>query len=159
MKEKLALVDGTLHAEFWLEINASPETVWTFLTETDKLAQWFPELQAGDISADGYMKFVMPEINLTMAIQAFHLGEKLAYQWDSGQVTFDILADKQTILHFSEELPPQFPQKHRDVAGRSIVLRRLKNAIEGQPVDFSNVGHAEAEQKFGKQLAAFESTK
>ena len=53
--------------------------------------------------------------------------------WDTGIIYFDLKeqAPHQTLLVFSESLPENFTTpRHKDIAGWSIVLNRLKQVVE-----------------------------
>lgn len=158
MNEQLKIVDETLYVDFWLEIEADKENVWAFLTTDERLSLWFTEIQIGELSETGYLKFILPNETLTMPIIAFESGKKLAFQWASGEVCFEINEEQGTLLKFSEKLPPEFPAWHRDIAGWSLVLPQLKSAIEGNPLPFPKEQHPLAEEKYRQKIAQLRLT-
>ncbi|MFT4107364.1 MAG: hypothetical protein QM657_16535 [Lacrimispora sp.] len=59
-----------------------------------------------------------------------------------------------TVLHFRESLPEEFSLPERNIAGWSLVLLRLKDAIEGREADFSNEKHPEVPEQYRLKIAA-----
>jgi len=155
MNEQLKIVDETLHVDFWLESEADKESVWAFLTTDERLSLWFAEIQIGELSETGYLEFILPNETLTMPIIVFESGDKLAFQWASGEVCFEIKEEQGTLLKFSEKLPPEFPAWHRDIAGWSFVLSQLKSAIE---LLFPKEKHSQAEEKYRQEMTQLRLT-
>ena len=158
MNEQLKIVDETLHVDFWLESEADKESVWAFFTTDERLSLWFAEIQIGELSETGYLEFILPNETLTMPIIVFESGDKLAFQWASGEVCFEIKEEQGTLLKFSEKLPPEFPAWHCDIAGWSFVLPQLKSAIEGKPLPFPKEKHSQAEEKYRQEMTQLRLT-
>lgn len=93
-----------------------------------------------------------------MLISAFASGEKLAFQWASGEVCCEINEEQGTLLNISEKLPPESPAWHRDIAGWSLILLQLKSAIEGNPLLFPKEQHPLSEEKYRQEIAQLRLT-
>ena len=60
MKDTFRLENQTIYFGTERAISASPQTIWRYLTETDKLKQWFPELEIGELGVNGFWRFILP---------------------------------------------------------------------------------------------------
>ena len=66
MKDTFRLENQTIYFGTERAISASPQTIWRYLTETDKLKQWFPELEIGELGVNGFWRFILPDFEETM---------------------------------------------------------------------------------------------
>ncbi len=133
MKDTFRLENQTIYFGTERAISASPQTIWRYLTETDKLKQWFPELEIGELGVNGFWRFILPDFEETMPFTDYAEEKYLGVTWDTGIIYFDLKeqAPHQTLLVFSESLPENFTTpRHKDIAGWSIVLNRLKQVVE-----------------------------
>lgn len=115
--------DDMTIVSFEVEISAPIQEVFALLTTNTGLAKWFNELEVGELGADGYLLFVMtPEEKITMPIRAFEPNQKLAFEWDQDEVTFELnkITANKTRLTFTEQLTTITEHSPRDISGWHI---------------------------------------
>lgn len=91
MIAKISKTQQGYMAQFERHLPHPAEEVWTWLTENDKLAQWFPELRAGDLRKGGFMAFDMQDGHLEeLEITDFQMGHLLEFNWWAEHVRFEL---------------------------------------------------------------------
>lgn len=45
--------------------------MWEYLTRTEKISEWFPEIKVGNLEEQGYMIFKTSERDIHMPVSAF----------------------------------------------------------------------------------------
>lgn len=127
------------------QINAHVSTVFYYLSTTEGIQQWFPQLVIEERKQQGKMQFVMDEetANETMTITDFVEDKVIGYTWDIGNVKFDLQRqDNQTSLTFTEYLPFEFPHIALDFTGWQFQIENVTQLIESgtsldqQQIDF-----------------------
>ena len=160
MKDTFRLENQTIYFGTERAISASPQTIWRYLTETDKLKQWFPELEIGELGVNGFWRFILPDFEETMPFTDYAEEKYLGVTWDTGIIYFDLKeqAPHQTLLVFSESLPRKFYNtRHKDIAGWSIVLNRLKQVVETPDAAPEKIDFPQIENHYLEKLTNLEN--
>lgn len=113
------------------------EDVWSWLTENDKLVQWFPELEVEELREGGIIKFNMPDGTfIPINILELKTPSVLAYSWDEDRVRFELQAepDGGCRLIFSEHLHKITAHTPRDLAGWHVCLDVIEALMEGRTI-------------------------
>lgn len=110
-------------------VDASPEKVFEYLTTTDGISSWFPELSFKNSDA---ILFNMGNGQVErLEIYALNKNERLSFDWFTGKATFHLSEyDGKTKLIFNEVVPNTFQNIARDFAGCDKHLKNIKNVIE-----------------------------
>jgi uncharacterized protein YndB with AHSA1/START domain len=115
------------------QINDHVATVFHYLSTTEGIQQWFPQLVIEERKPQGKMQFVMDEAtaNQTMTITDFVEDKVIGFTWDIGNVKFDLQQqDNQTSLTFTEYLPFEFPHIVLDFTGWQFQIENVTQLIE-----------------------------
>jgi uncharacterized protein YndB with AHSA1/START domain len=137
MLADLQPAQGGYLARFERHWHHAVEDVWSWLTENDKLVQWFPELEVEELREGGRIKFNMPDGTfLTMDIIAFIPNEVLGYTWAEDRVRFELYAEPNggCRLVFSEHLHKITAHTPRDLAGWHVCLDVIEALMEGRTI-------------------------
>lgn len=113
------------------------EDVWSWLTENDKLLQWFPELEVEELRAGGVIKFKMTDDTfIPMEILELTKDAVLSYTWDEDRVRFELSAepDGGCRLVFSEHLHKITTHTPRDLAGWHVCLDVIEALLAGRTI-------------------------
>lgn len=123
-------------------IEATSPTVFKYLSTTEGIQQWFPQLIVDKRAVGGHIYFHLEGDNYeTMTITDFAEDQRISYTWDVGEVKFQLETDNnRTILTLEEYLPYSFPHIILDFAGWQFQLDNVKHVIEqGEPIDQQNL--------------------
>lgn len=114
------------------------EEVWSWLTENDKLQQWFSSLQIEELKQGGRIRFDMQDGTFEeMEILAYEENAILEFTWGQDQVRFELTPHGEgTQLVFTEVLNEVNDHTPKDLAGWHVCLDVMEALLEGQPVDF-----------------------
>jgi len=138
-----------------ITIDQDVATVFRYLSTTEGIQQWFPQLAFGARQVGGKMTFHMDDQDdMEMEITAFEENEAIGYTWDSGTVRFDVIGEgNQTILVFDEFLPYAFPHIVLDFSGWQFQMESIKSVAEtGQPINQSDCDFDSKKQEIAQQL-------
>lgn len=112
--------------------------VWAWLTENEKLVQWFPELEVEELREGGIIKFNMPD-GTFLPMEIFELKPQavLAFAWDKDSVRFELSAepDGGCRVVFSEQLHQITEHTPRDLAGWHVCLDVVEALLEGRTIE------------------------
>lgn len=110
-------------------INASPEKVFDYLTTTDGISSWFPELSFKNSDT---ILFSMGNGQVEpLEVYVLNINDGLSFDWFTGKVTFHLSEyDGKTKLIFNEVVPNTFQNIARDFAGWDKHMKNIKNIIE-----------------------------
>lgn len=113
------------------------EDVWAYLTDNEKLKQWFAELHVEELREGGVIKFDMQDGTFEeMAITSFAAGSVLAYTWGEDHVRFELFPEpKGCKLLLIEEIARITSHTPRDLAGWHVCLEVIRELLDGQPVE------------------------
>ncbi|MFD0712807.1 SRPBCC family protein [Paenibacillus sp. GCM10027626] len=114
------------------------EQVWAWLTENEKLVQWFPELQIEELREGGYLKFDMQDGTFVdMKITALAAGKMLEYEWGGDRVRFELTAVSSggcrlALIETIKQITPHTP---KDLAGWDVCMDVIAALLAGEKVD------------------------
>lgn len=130
MDEKMTKqADGGIKVSFELNLEASLEDVWNLLTTNEGLAQWFHELEIGELGEEGYFNFIMtPTECIKMPILKYTEKKTIEFEWDQDSVLFqlEVLDNEKVKLIFSEKIKNITAHTPRDIAGWKLCLHRIQ---------------------------------
>jgi uncharacterized protein YndB with AHSA1/START domain len=121
-------------ARFERHLQHSVEEVWSWLTDNDKLGQWFDELRAGELRNGGYMTFDMgDDIIERLAITDYKEGSLLGFSWWLDSVRFEISPeDDGCMLVLIETIHTLTDHTPKDLAGWHVCLDVILALADGR---------------------------
>lgn len=124
------------HAQQTLSIiiNAPPKNVFRYLSTTEGISSWFPELSFNEKNE---VLFDMDDGHFErMKILTFEPDQTISYEWGTGKVAFHLLEyDGKTKLTFHEVVPRTFEMFSRDFAGWDTKMKDIKDIVETGAVE------------------------
>ncbi|MCQ9289002.1 SRPBCC domain-containing protein [Staphylococcus gallinarum] len=113
-------------------INEKPSIIFNYLSTTEGIQQWFPQLYVEERSEHGNLYFhIEDDEDLRMEILQFDEPNTFEFSWDIGTVKFQLSEQQgQTLLTLKEYLPYEFPHITLDFSGWQYQMHSLKNLIE-----------------------------
>ncbi|NUU62897.1 SRPBCC family protein [Paenibacillus agri] len=123
-------------ARFDRHYTFSVTEVWSWLTENDKLSQWFPELRVKDLREGGSLIFDMPSgTAITMEITDFTPHAVLEFTWGADLVRFELSPEPQGChLVLIEKLVKITGHTAKDLAGWHVCLEVIASLLEDNPL-------------------------
>ena len=121
-----------------INIDADKEAIFNYLSTTEGIQQWFPQLSFETREVHGKMYFHLEEEDdLEMTITHFEENKVVGFTWDIGTVKFELnRKNQQTELTFIEYLPFEFPNIILDFAGWQFHMESIKSIAEtGKPLN------------------------
>jgi len=125
--------DGGYTARFERRLKHPVEKVWAFLTETEKLAKWFPELSIDDLREGGVVKFDMQDGTFEeLKILELKPLKVFEYMWGEDQVRFELYpeADGSCRLVLIEKIHKLTDHSPKDLAGWHVCLDVLAAVLD-----------------------------
>lgn len=130
-------VEGGFTARFERFQRHAVGEVWTWLTENEKLSQWFPELHVEELCADGLIKFDMGDaIFVEMKITEFKKNSLLEYTWGDDLVRFELNPTQEgSLLVLTEKFKVITDHTPRDLAGWHVCLDVISVLMDGRAIE------------------------
>lgn len=124
-------------ARFERRLKHPIQEVWSWLTENDKLAEWFPELRIDDLREGGAVIFDMQDGTFEeLRIIELQLGSILEYVWGEDLVRFELYPESEGChLVFIEKLHQITDHTPKDLAGWHVCLDVIQKLMDGQTVE------------------------
>ncbi|OLS41716.1 SRPBCC family protein [Bacillus sp. MRMR6] len=124
-------------ARFERYMNHSAEKVWAYLTENDKLGQWFTELRMGELREGGVITFDMGDGTFDhLTILELKTCSVLKFTWWEDTVRFELFPETEgCLLVFTEEIKSITPQTAKDLAGWHVCLDVIKALLDGRSIE------------------------
>lgn len=121
-------------ARFQRHLQHSPQEVWAWLTDNDKLGQWFDELRAGELRDGGYMTFDMgDDIIERLTIADYKEDSILEFSWWHDSVRFEVRPeDDGCELILIEKIHTITDHTPKDLAGWHVCLDVIVALAEGR---------------------------
>jgi uncharacterized protein YndB with AHSA1/START domain len=121
-------------ARFERHLQHAPEDVWAWLTDNDKLAQWFDELRVGELREGGYMSFHMgDDIFERLAITDFKSPSVLEFSWWQDSVRFELnQVENGCKLLLIEKIHSITDHTPKDLAGWHVCLDVIVALADGR---------------------------
>ncbi|MEK4358282.1 SRPBCC family protein [Paenibacillus sp. FSL M7-1455] len=112
------------------------EKVWSFLTDNDKLKQWFSELRVEDLREGGTLSFDMQN----GTYEYFEILELkplsvLEYTWAENRVRFELHPEQEGCrLVFIETVAEVTDHTPKDIAGWDVCLDVIEALLDGRTI-------------------------
>jgi uncharacterized protein YndB with AHSA1/START domain len=118
----------------------SVEKVWAYLTENDKLAKWFSELEVDTLREGGIIKFNMPDGTfMELKIIELKTNSVLEYTWAEDVVRFELYPDPEGCrLILIEKLTKITDHTAKDLAGWHVCLDVMNALLDGKTFESRN---------------------
>lgn len=120
--------EGGYIACFTRHFGHSTAEVWSYLTENEKLKQWFSELQVDKLREGGVIRFDMRDGNfIELEITEFKSGSVLEYTWGTDRVRFELYPESDGCrLLLVEKLSKITDHTPKDLAGWHVCLDMIQ---------------------------------
>lgn len=130
-------VDNGYIARFERHLKHSVEEVWSYLTENDQLAKWFPELRVDDHREGGTIKFNMQDGTfLEMEIIELKAYSVLEYTWAEDFVRFELYPESEGCrLVLIEKINKITAHTPKDLAGWHVCLDVIAALLDGSVLE------------------------
>jgi uncharacterized protein YndB with AHSA1/START domain len=131
-------VENGYIARFERHLKHSVEKVWSSLTENDKLAKWFPELQVNDLREGGTIKFETQDGTFVDEIQITELKKYsvLEYTWWGDSVRFEIYPEPEgCLLVLIRKINTMTDHTPKDLAGWHVCLDVIHALLDGTTIE------------------------
>ncbi|MFD0617052.1 SRPBCC family protein [Paenibacillus sp. GCM10027629] len=121
-------------AEFRRILKHPIKEVWAYLTDNEKLQQWFSELRVEALREGGRILFDMQNGTFEeMTITSFEHNAVLAFTWGEDAVSFELHpAQEGTLLVMKETIHRITPHTPRDLAGWHVCLDVIASLLDGR---------------------------
>lgn len=122
---------------FELRLKHSVEKVWSYLTDNDKLKQWFSELKVEDLRQGGRITFDMQDGTFEeFEITDYRELSVLEYTWGEDRVCFELHPEAEgcrlvlieTITNITDHTP-------KDIAGWDVCLDVIEALLDGRTLE------------------------
>lgn len=119
-------------ARYERHLKHSDDEVWAFLTENEKLKQWFSELHVEDLRTGGVIKFDMQDGTFEeMEILEFKHLSVLEYTWGQDRVRFELHPTQEGCsLTLIEKISQMTDHTPRDLAGWHVCLDVISELLD-----------------------------
>ncbi|MFF2448847.1 SRPBCC family protein [Neobacillus sp. NPDC058068] len=123
-------------AHFERHVEHSVKEVWSWLTENEKLAQWFNELRVGELREGGFMKFNMPDGTVEeLPITELKKHAVFEFSWWADSVRFELAQEsngcKLVLIERIEKITDHTP---KDLAGWHVCLDVIAALMDGKTI-------------------------
>lgn len=135
-------------------IDANTDQVFPYLSTTEGIQQWFPQLSFKDQEVGGTVVFNMEDTRQEMEITHYEPNKVVGFTWDKGTVKF-VLAEMQgsTQITLEEHLPHEFPHIAADFTGWQFHMKSIQQLVEkGSPLDQQNYNFDQVTNEIKNQL-------
>jgi len=121
-------------ARFERHLKHSVENVWAYLTENDKLAEWFAELRVDDLREGGVIRFDMQNGTFVeMEIIELQTNAVLEYTWGEDRVRFELSPEPGGCrLVLIEKITKTTDHTPKDLAGWHVCLEVIGALLDGR---------------------------
>jgi uncharacterized protein YndB with AHSA1/START domain len=133
----ISKADNGYVARFERELQHSAQEVWSYLTNNEKLAEWFPELSVQELREGGIIKFDMQNGTFEeMKIIEVRAESVLEYTWAEDVVRFELYPKPEGCsLVLIEKISAITNHTPRDLAGWHVCLDVIEALLDGRTVD------------------------
>ncbi|MBA9083761.1 uncharacterized protein YndB with AHSA1/START domain [Fontibacillus solani] len=124
-------------ATFERSLKHPMQQVWPFLTDNEKLQQWFPELSVDELIEGGIIRFDMGDGSFEeMTILELKPLSVLEYTWDKDRVRFELTETPNGCkLVLVEKLARITDHTPRDLAGWHVCLNVIAALLDDKVVE------------------------
>lgn len=130
-------VENGYTAKYERHFKHSVEEVWSYLTDNDKLQQWFSELRVDELREGGVIKFDMGDDTFEeMRILELKMHSVLEYTWGEDIVRFELSQQQEgCILVLIEKIHKITDHTPRDLAGWHVCLFVIDSLLHGYTIE------------------------
>lgn len=136
MLASITQAENGYSVRFERNLKHAVESVWSMLTDNEKLAQWFPELRVADLHEGGLIQFDMQNGHFEeMAITRLKALSVLEFTWAEDIVRFELYAEPEGCrLVLIEKLVQITAHTPRDIAGWDVCLDVIEALLDGKTI-------------------------
>lgn len=136
MLASITQAENGYSVRFERNLKHAVESVWSMLTDNEKLAQWFPELRVADLREGGLIKFDMQNGHFEeMTITRLKALSVLEFTWAEDIVRFELYAEPEGCrLVLIEKLVQITAHTPRDLAGWDVCLDVIEALLDGKTI-------------------------
>ncbi|MGO4695947.1 SRPBCC family protein [Paenibacillus sp. 2TAB26] len=136
MLASITQAENGYSVRFERNLKHAVESVWSMLTDNEKLAQWFPELRVADLREGGLIQFDMQNGHFEeMAIIELKALSVLEFTWAEDIVRFELYAEPEGCrLVLIEKLAQITAHTPRDIAGWDVCLDVIEALLDGKTI-------------------------
>ncbi len=129
-------VENEYYVHFERRLKHSVEEVWSWLTENEKLTQWFSELHVDDLRQGGTIKFDMQNGTFEeMEILELKMYSVLEYTWGEDIVRFELDPETEGCqLVLIEKIKRVTEHTPRDLAGWHVCLDVIQALMDERTI-------------------------
>lgn len=130
-------VENGYTATFEHHFKHSVEEVWAYLTDNDKLPQWFSELRVDELREGGVIQFDMGNGTFEeMRILELEMYSILEYTWGEDIVRFELSQEIDgCLLVLIEKINTITDHTPRDLAGWHVCLDVIDSLLNGYTIE------------------------
>lgn len=134
MRAEIVRKEQGFEATFIRELKQDRETVWSMLTENDKLKQWFSELTLADLKKGGRLVYDTEDgTQENMIITEFKEGQMMEFEWGEDLVRFELSQrNGDTELRLVETIRKVTDHTPKDLAGWHVCLDTMEAVLNDQ---------------------------
>lgn len=139
-----------------VEVNADKEKIFRYLSTSDGISSWFPQLQMKKEEDEQFVLFDLGDGTFEkMKLIDYKTNQHISYEWASGKVAFDLKdIASGTQLTLKEELPLTFSAIPEDFTGWYVLMQQIKAVSEtGKPAKLSKDEIAEVKNEIRSKLS------
>jgi uncharacterized protein YndB with AHSA1/START domain len=124
-------------ARYERHLNHAVKDVWAYLTENDKLVQWFSELQVEELREGGVITFDMGDGTFDkLRILELKTSSVIEFTWWEDTVRFELSPETEgCLLVFTEKMKSITPQTAKDLTGWHVCLDVIKALLDGRSIE------------------------
>ncbi|MNJ47567.1 hypothetical protein D3C77_427260 [compost metagenome] len=124
-------------ARFERQLPHSAQEVWSWLSENDKLPQWFSELRVDELRTGGVIKFDMQDGTFEeLEITELKMESVLEYTWGEDLVRFELYPESNGCrLLLIEKLHQIKDHTPKDLAGWHVCLDVVSKLLGGETLE------------------------
>lgn len=148
-------VENGYTARFERQLTHSVETVWSMLTDNEKLFHWFSELRVEDLREGGMIKFDMQDGTfIDMEVLELRIYSVLEYTWGEDIVRFELYSEPVGCrLVLIEKLSKITDHTSKDLAGWHVCLDVIHALLDGRTTDFRQAEWKKWYEKYKEAVA------
>ncbi|OIK06060.1 activator of Hsp90 ATPase 1 family protein [Bacillus sp. MUM 116] len=134
--EMIKTGDGAI-ARYERHWRHSVQEVWAWLTENDKISQWFSELRVEELREEGAIVFQMPDGTMDkLTISELKTYSVLEFSWWENTMRFELSPEADGCrLVLTEKLKEITDHTPKDLAGWHVCLEVIDALLDGRTID------------------------
>ena len=137
MIARIQKVENGYNAIYERHLNHPKEDVWSYLTDNEKLPNWFSELRVDELREGGVIKFDMGDGTFDeLSILELEINSVLEFSWWVDTVRFELFQESEgTLLRFIENIHTITDHTPKDLAGWHVCLDVIEALLDGRTIE------------------------